>query len=121
NTIEVTWPDGKKTVQANIKANSFLKINYSDSNLIKPAKKITEPAALFTNLSPSSLGIDYKDKHPDFIDFNYERLMPRKYSENGQGIAVADVNNDGLEDFFVGGAFQQTGKIYVQDKKGHFS
>ncbi len=120
DSIEVTWPDGRKTVQANIKANTVLKINYSDSNFVKPGKPVPSTQPLFASVSPASLGIDYKDKHPDFIDFNFERLIPRKYSENGQGIAVADVNNDGLEDFFIGGSFQQTGKIYIQNNKGHF-
>lgn len=121
DTLEVIWPDGRKTIETNIKANSFVKINYNDSNFIKPVKKVTEPAQLFTSISPSVLGIDYKDKHPDFIDFNFERLLPRKYSENGQGIAVADVNNDGLEDFFIGSAFQQTGKMYTQNANGKFT
>lgn len=121
DSLSVIWPDGKKTVKKNIKANSFLKINYGDSNFIQPGKVIPAPATLFASVSPASLGIDYKDKHPGFIDFNFERLIPRKYSENGQGIAVADVNNDGLEDFFVGGAFQQTGKIYIQNTNGKFT
>lgn len=121
DSLSVTWPDGKKTVQKNIRANSFLKINYSDENFIQPENGMLAPTTLFASVSPSSLGIDYKDKHPDFIDFNFERLIPRKYSENGQGIAVADVNNDGLEDFFVGGAFQQTGKIYIQNANGKFT
>jgi len=121
DSLSVTWPDGRVTVQKNIKANSFLKINYNDGNFIQPAKSIPPSPALFTSLSSASLGIDYKDKHPDFVDFNFERLIPRKYSENGQGIAVADVNNDGLEDFFIGGAFQQAGKIYIQNANGKFT
>ena len=121
DSVEITWPDGKITIQKNIKANSFLKINYSDSNFVKPGKAIVSPAALFAAVSPTVLGIDYKDNHQDFIDFNFERLLPRKYSENGQGIAVADVNNDGLEDFFIGGSFQQTGRIYIQNTKGKFT
>ena len=121
DSIEVTWPDGRKTIQTNIKANTVLKINYSDSNFTKAGKTIPTPVPLFTCVSNASLGIDYEDKHPDFIDFNFERLIPRKYSESGQGIAVADVNNDGLEDFFIGGAFQQTGKIYIQNSNGQFS
>ncbi len=121
DSVEVTWPDGKKTIQKNVKVNTVLKINYTDGNFVTPGKTITAPPALFASLSPTALGIDYKDKHQDFIDFNFERLLPRKYSENGQGIAVADVNNDGLEDFFIGGAFQQTGRIYIQNANGKFS
>jgi len=121
DSLSVTWPDAKITVLRNVKANSFLKINYSNVNFIQPVKAITPLPSFFSSLPPSSLGIDYKDKHTDFIDFNFERLIPRKYSENGQGIAVGDVNGDGVEDFFIGGSFQQVGKIYIQNASGTFS
>ena len=74
DSVTVTWPDGRKTVKANIKANSILKINYSDSIFIKPGKLILPPQQFFAEVSPASLGITYKNKHIDFIDFNYERL-----------------------------------------------
>lgn len=121
DSLEITWPGGKRTIQKNIQANTVLKINYNSSMLLEPKKIIPANEPAFTSVSPSSLGIDYIDRHQQFIDFNYERLMPRKYSENGQGIAVADVNNDGLEDFFIGGGFQQTGRIYLQNSSGRFS
>ncbi|MEO6454966.1 MAG: VCBS repeat-containing protein, partial [Ginsengibacter sp.] len=77
--------------------------------------------SFYNEVSPSALNIQYQNKANDFNDFNYERLLPKKYSKNGQGLAVADVNGDGLEDFFVGGAFQQTGQIYIQNKNGTFT
>jgi enediyne biosynthesis protein E4 len=120
DTLEVVWPDGKRTIVANLKANITLKINYDSISFTAPLEKKSPQKQLFSALSPGSLGINYKDKHADFIDFNYERLIPRKYSENGQSLAVADVNGDGLEDFFVGGAFQQTGKVYTQQASGRF-
>jgi hypothetical protein len=121
DSLEIIWPDNKKTVRLNIKATSFIKIGYGDDTLLPAKKDINRPQQLFTSMSPLALGIDYKDKHTDFIDFNYERLIPRKYSENGQGITVGDINDDGLEDFFIGGVFGQTGKIYLQQQNGKFS
>jgi enediyne biosynthesis protein E4 len=120
DTIEVVWPDGKRTIVANVKANMSLKINYDSCFFEAPSGGKSPGSQFFSTVSPALLGINHKDKHADFIDFNYERLIPRKYSENGQSLAVADVNGDGLEDFFVGGAFQQTGKIFTQQTLGKF-
>ena len=47
--------------------------------------------------------------------------MPQKYSQLGPCISVADVNEDGLEDFFVGGAYNQSGKLFIQNRNHQFT
>ncbi len=42
-------------------------------------------------------------------------------STEGPAIAVADINNDGLEDFFLGNAISDTAKIFIQQKNGSFT
>ena len=121
DTIRVTWPDGKVSVLLNIKANQVLTIDYKKSNPENIERNIENKNQIFTELNPASLNITYKNKRNDFDDFNFERLLPRKYSQGGPGIAVGDMNGDGLEDFFVGGAYQQSGEIYLQNRNGTFS
>ncbi|MBO9573831.1 MAG: VCBS repeat-containing protein, partial [Chitinophagaceae bacterium] len=59
--------------------------------------------------------------HEDpFIDFDVERLIPKMLSTEGPAIAVADINNDGLEDFFLGSAMSDTAKIFLQQSNGKF-
>ena len=64
--------------------------------------------------------INFKHHETHYADFKIQPLLPHKYSQNGPGVAVADVNNDGLEDFFVGGAFNQSGELFIQKKNGSF-
>jgi hypothetical protein len=56
----------------------------------------------------------------DYIDFDDEPLLPKMLSTEGPRLAVADVNGDGLEDFFMGGAMADTAKIFIQQKNGSF-
>jgi hypothetical protein len=47
--------------------------------------------------------------------------MPFKLSQLGPGLSAGDVNGDGLEDFFQGGAKFYSGIFYIQNQAGKFS
>ena len=64
--------------------------------------------------------IQYHHQETEYADFKIEPLLLHKYSENGPGVAVGDINGDALEDFFVGGAYNQSGKFFIQQKDGGF-
>lgn len=69
--------------------------------------------------STESLGIDFVHQENDFNDFHRQVLIPHKMSQWGPAIAVGDINDDGLDDIFLGGAAGQSGELYLQ-KKGQF-
>ena len=56
----------------------------------------------------------------DFNDFNTQAFIPHKISNQGPKLAVADVNGDGLDDFFVCGAAGQPGSLFIQKASGTF-
>jgi hypothetical protein len=57
-------------------------------------------------------------KEDDYVDFYAERNIPQMMSREGPAMAVADVNADGLEDVFMGGATWQPGQLYLQTTTG---
>lgn len=62
------------------------------------------------------------DKHTEdnYTDYYFERNIPEVLSTQGPHAAVADVNKDGLEDVFIGGAAGQSGQLYMQSGSGSF-
>ncbi len=118
DSISVLWPDGKAQVLKDVAANQFLKVRHMDS---KPAarqvKKISQPYFSSANKERS---VQYVHKETHYIDFKIQPLLPHKYSQNGPGVAVGDVNGDGLDDFIAGGAFKQPTHLFIQQKNGGF-
>ena len=118
NIVEVIWDNGLVTKLENVNTNQTLVLNISDAKNSKPIK--IEVNRKIKQENPKRLGIDYQHQENNFNDFSKQVLLPQKLSQKGPAMAVADINNDGLEDFFVGGAKGQSAEIYLQEKSGSF-
>ncbi|HKR04226.1 MAG TPA: VCBS repeat-containing protein [Bacteroidia bacterium] len=116
--LEVTWADGKTQVLTNIKPNSEIVFHYKDA-VSGNAEKSPAPDYIFSE-STARCKTNFIHTENDFIDFKNEPLLPHKFSQNGPGIAVGDVNGDGEEDFYIGGAMNQSGKLFIQKPGGVF-
>ncbi len=65
-------------------------------------------------------GIHYLHEEDPFGEFDREQLIPHKASTEGPALAVADINGDGLDDFFIGAAKDRKPAVYAQEKNGRF-
>ena len=116
SSVYVHWSDGM-TQEVNTPINTTVEVrkNAKDYVAVWPVAK--EP--IFRNVTDSILGtIQHKENR--FVDFNIEKLLPQKRSTKGPKIAVADVNKDGLDDFYLCAAKGQTGQLFQQQKDGTF-
>ena len=111
DSIHVKWSDGKEQVVNNISENSIT-LNHSES---------TEKGApnSSSNFQKAISSFQHKDNSP--IEFSRDPLIPYALSNCGPDISVADVNNDGLDDFFTSGGKGQSSALLIQNSKGEFS
>ena len=116
DTLEVRWPNGTVTVLTNLPTNQLVTV-YDTATVEMPLKKRSVPPLLTSAATEVVRDIHVEN---NFVDFNHEPLLPYKLSQEGPGIAVGDVNGDGLEDFFVGGALLSSGKVFLQRRNGTF-
>jgi len=111
DSIQVKWSDGKEQTIKSITDKS-LTFEYSES-----IKKRTTGFNSYAQKSVSTF--KHKDNSP--IEFSRDPLIPYALSNCGPDLSVADINNDGLDDFFASGGKGQASTLFVQNSKGNFT
>ncbi|WP_175416246.1 VCBS repeat-containing protein [Aggregatimonas sangjinii] len=118
DSARVIWPDGKTQHLPDITTNKTAALKYADARN-PPQMESSHPiTTLFRQLD--SIGLDLPHQENAFVDYKVQPLLPHMHSRNGPGLAVADTNNDGLEDVYMGGAREQAGKLLLQQQDGSF-
>jgi enediyne biosynthesis protein E4 len=118
DSLIVIWPDNKKQVIFKPAIDTALEISWENANSISSEKAI-QPATLFSDITGNS-GIIYRHRDNPFNDFAIQRLLQQKYSQLGPFITSGDINNDGLEDLFIGNGINFQGQFFIQNKNGGF-
>ena len=115
DSLAVIWPDGKRTLQYNIKTDTTITINYHGSLHIMNNAPNDAPLPVHFEEVSASLNINHRHVENAHDDFYKNPLLPIQHARLGPSVAVGDINGDGLEDFFVGGAQGSPGKLFFQN------
>ena len=122
DSLVVAWPDDRVQILTDVPTNQRLTIRQADAVLpdVAPDAKAGAARRLFTDATDEA-GLAYVHRENAFVDFDREPLLPKMLSTEGPRLAVADVNGDGLDDLFVGGAKESAGALFVQRRGGGFA
>lgn len=121
DSVVVQWQLGKSQVIHNPKVNEVLKIKEADGQLLIKSEIQGNAESLLSLISSQKSGVTFLHSEDDKIDFNLQRTIPHKFSQSGPGLAVGDINKDGLEDLVIGGAANRPIVSYLQTKSGSFN
>ncbi|MFY0624912.1 MAG: VCBS repeat-containing protein [Reichenbachiella sp.] len=111
DSLKVIWPNGSVSIERDVQANGIFELK--QKNAKEEVKESASSRITWSDVTIES-NLLFKHEENDFDDFQREGLLPHRMSRMGPALAVGDVNMDGLEDVFVGGAIGQSGQVFYQ-------
>jgi hypothetical protein len=119
DSLTVIWPDHRYQVLTNVSADRMLTVSQEDAGGKYVYHELAGAPPLFADVT-AQLAIDFRHQENAFFDYNREPFMPHLLSTEGPALAIGDVNGDGLDDMYIGGAKWQSGRLLVQRRDGTF-
>jgi len=114
DSLSVTWPDDKQETLKDVKADQHLVLDYANAKSARQKKETVRPIFKEANAN------EIIHEENQFNEFDRDRLLYHMISTEGPAFASADLNNDGLDDFYLGGSLGNAGKILIQKSNEKF-
>ena len=122
DSLIIEWPNQNISKLYNIKADQLLSVSQKKAEMLSYKTKLKSNSflpPLFQSV-PFPKGFQFKHLESNYVDFDKERLRFNMISNEGPCTCSGDFNKDGLDDFYIGGAHGQAGRLWIQNASGHF-
>jgi enediyne biosynthesis protein E4 len=117
DSVLIRWTDGKYQKLIAPQINQVISVVEDSEKYVERGPSVFLP---FSTPDIANLGLKWKSEDNDFIDFNFQKTLPHKFSQYNPSITVGDVNGDGLEDFLVSGGAKLDETWFMQQTNGSF-
>jgi len=117
DSLIITWPNGVKTRKYNLTTNQVYQLDQEQGQLLAETSNVTGDHLLIKQEG----FFNFRHKENNAVDFNKEQLLPEMCNNEGPKITYADINNDGINDYYIGGAKGQSGKLFISEASGGYT
>ncbi len=118
DSIKIRWPGGKEITLRDVPADQILEIREEGTAATHTGK--TGNPFSGQVFSKANTAIPYTHVEQGFNDFKRQPLLLTMLTTCGPVMAVGDVNKDGRQDVYIGGAQETPGKLFIQHAGGSF-
>jgi hypothetical protein len=117
DSLLVIWPDNTFEKKYDVAVNQTLELYPAeDRQKVQYSGIFPQPDPWFEKTAVP--GLDYEHQENKYIDFNHQKLIPYKISDRGPAVVVKDLDGNGSDDLFFGGAKAQPANIFLQTRNG---
>lgn len=117
DSLDIVWVSGRRQILKNPAINKPVVVCETEATLYQELPGISN-AILLNDLTATLNLQGIVQEENDYQDFNYQYTVPHRYSRQGPALAVADINGDGSDDIYMGGASRHSGRVLLQTKSG---
>ncbi|AKD02019.1 VCBS repeat-containing protein [Pontibacter korlensis] len=118
DSVRVIWPDDKMQVLDQVRPDQDITLEYQKADQLHLPEVIKQDKPFYD--ASEFVKLDYTHQESNFVDYNRDAMLKQMLSTQGPALATGDVNGDGLDDVYLGGAAGGAKRLFLQQKNGSF-
>ena len=116
--LKIVWPSGRVQTLDNLATGQRYTVTEPEGETVEEPRSVDPPPVLFEEVS-RSMGIEITQREEELEGTVPQPLLPRRFNRRGPGIAVGDLDGDGVDEIVLGATARDGAKILKREGESY--